>query len=155
MLDAGLDLGCLGRRIAEGVDEPLHLVAEAILIALGGEKILVALDTFLHVVVEAAVVAGDGFSIDLDRHVGQRPQEIAIMGDQEERAFKFAQEALHPLDGGKVEIVGRLIEHEQIWFRDEGADEFGTHLPATTEFAERTVEVLGMKSQSAQSFLDP
>ena len=36
------------------------------------------------------------------------------MGDQEQRAGVGVQRLLELLDGGQVEVVGRLVEHEQV-----------------------------------------
>ena len=35
------------------------------------------------------------------------------MADDEQRPFPAAQGAFQPLDGGDVEVVGRLVEDEQ------------------------------------------
>jgi hypothetical protein len=39
-------------------------------------------------------------------------EEAAVVRDEDERAVERAERALELLDGGQVEVVRRLVEHE-------------------------------------------
>ena len=56
-----------------------------------------------------------GFSaINFERPIGDIIQKIAIMGNQDYRAFIIDQIILKPIDGLSVQMVGRLIHQEKI-----------------------------------------
>ena len=46
-------------------------------------------------------------------------QKIAVVADDDERAFPAAQGLFQPFDGGHVQMIGRLVEDEQVWFFQE------------------------------------
>ena len=92
----------LVRLRAERVDEALVLLAQAVLVALRREERVVARLAFAQVEVVVAVVARHGLAVHLERRRGERAQQVAVVGDQEQRPAELAQELLHPLDGGQV-----------------------------------------------------
>ena len=55
-------------------------------------------------------------SIPLDGDDGRHHpvQKIAIMADKDDRAFIFGQYFLQQVEGFYIEIICRLIEHEQV-----------------------------------------
>ena len=78
-LDARLHLRRLCGSVSERVYKALHLVAQPILVAFGGNERVVALYAFLNVEIVAAVVARDGAAIHFDGDVGQRAQKIPVV----------------------------------------------------------------------------
>ena len=53
------------------------------------------------------------------------------MGDHQDRGRDAAEELLHPLDGGEVEVVGRLVEEHQVGVLEEQLGELeAAHLAA-------------------------
>ena len=46
-------------------------------------------------------------------------EEGAIVGDEDDGAGVLAEEGFDPLDGGDVEMVGRLVEQQQVGLRHQ------------------------------------
>ncbi len=79
----------------------------------------------------AAIVAG----VLLQPPEGQFPhpahhpvQEVAVVGHDHQAARPPDQVALQPLQGGQVQIVGRLVEEEKIGFLQEQPGQEGAGL---------------------------
>ena len=153
LLLAGLRLGGLGGLGAETLDEALELLALAVLVGLGLEELLVAGLALGEVVVQRAVVAGDGAAVDLDGDFGDGAEQVAVVRDEGQRALEAAQETLQPLHGGEVEVVGGLVEEEELGFGGQHAGELGAHAPAAGEGREGAVEVFRGVAQAAEGFL--
>ena len=147
---AALRLRGLRRLRAEAVDEPLKLLAVVILVLLGGLQVLVPDLALLHVPVEIALVARRSAGIDFDRDVRQRTQEIAVVGDQHQRSLIRLEVLLEPVDGGEVEVVGRLVEEEEIGLGREHARQLRAHAPAAGKRLERLRELLRRKTEAAE-----
>ncbi len=82
------------------------------------------------------VVAGPAAqapAIQLQDAPGQSAQEGAVVGDEEERAREAPQLAFEPGDGVDVQVVGGLVEEEQVRRHHQGAGEQGPPLAAGGE----------------------
>ena len=121
-----------------------------VLVLLRGLQVLVAHLALGEVVVEVALVARRRPRVDLDDDVRQRPQEVAVVRDEHERAVVGLQELLQPLDGRQVEVVRRLVQQQEVGLRREDARELRAHTPATGERLERLGEVLGREAEAAE-----
>jgi hypothetical protein len=55
------------------------------------------------------------------------------VGDDEERGLVLAEEGREPLDGGEVEVVGGLIEQQDVGRDEERTGQTDAHAPATGE----------------------
>ena len=55
-----------------------------------------------------------GAAIELQNPLGDVVEEVAIVRDGHDRALVFLQEALEPGDRFGVEVVGRLVEQQQV-----------------------------------------
>ncbi len=53
-------------------------------------------------------------AVKLENPAGDVVEEIAVMGDEDDAALVFAQRVLQPLDGFGVEMVGGLVEQEDV-----------------------------------------
>ena len=53
-------------------------------------------------------------AIELEDPLGDVVEEVAVVGDRDDRAAVLVEEALEPLDRLGVEVVGRLVEQEQV-----------------------------------------
>ena len=53
-------------------------------------------------------------ALDLEDPVGDVVEEVAVVGDDHHRAREVAQRALEPGDALGVEVVGRLVEQQQV-----------------------------------------
>ena len=67
-------------------------------------------------------------------------EEVAIVRDEDHRAGEGAQEFLQPRDGRGVEMIGRLVEQQQVRLPGERAAERHAALLAARERADRCIE---------------
>ena len=72
------------------------------------------------------------------------------MGDEEQRAGVDAQAALKPFHGGDVEVVGRLVEEQDVGFGEQDARHGRAHLPAAGKRVQRLVENVLVEPESGE-----
>ncbi len=96
-------------------------------------------------------------AIEPNRAARQILQEAPIMADDDERRGKSLEFGLEPFDGGKIEMVGRLVEQQNIGLgrhdpRERRAARFAARksrrvfIPAEAEFVEdppRPMRIVG------------
>ena len=70
------------------------------------------------------------------------------MRDQQQRAAVVREPALEPHHGVEVEMVGRLVEQQQVRAADQRAREVEAHAPAAREIRDRAVEVGRRRSRA-------
>ena len=63
---------------------------------------------------EAALDATGRAAVEPDRGLGQGLQKAPVVADEDERGAQAFQLALQPFDGGQVEMVGRLVEEQDV-----------------------------------------
>ncbi len=63
---------------------------------------------------EADILAAHVPPVEPQRRAGQALQKGAVMADDHEGAFEPVEPALQPVDGGQVEMVGRLVQQQQV-----------------------------------------
>ena len=97
------------------VAQPMLLVDD-----LAVELVLVALFFGEHLVTpglesrKAAIDLPDLAAIEPGRGARQIRQKAAVMADEDQRAAAAGEFALQPFDGGEVEMVGRLVQQQDI-----------------------------------------
>ena len=69
-------------------------------------------------------------------------EQVEVVADHEQRAAVVPQEAEQPLLGVGVEVVGGLVEQEQVGAGEEDADELDPPALAARQHAEREVEAV-------------
>ena len=121
-------------QVIEGIDAILCLVGTCLRLAahpveLGAQQVagtldggilrLDALGTLLQVVVVVALVAVDGLLIHLQNLVADIVEEVAVVGDHEQRDIAAFEIVLEPLNHVDVQVVGGLIEDEHLRLADE------------------------------------
>src|SRR5690606_24523583 len=77
-------------------------------------------------------------------------EEAAVVRDDEDGAIVVPQVILYPLDGGKVEVVGGLVEHQQGRALQEEFRQHHAHAPAAGELTQGTVKIAGRKTDPFQ-----
>ena len=138
-LPAGAAMGAA--RLAQAVQggEPLdvalapsrHAVAQPVLLGddLAVELVLVALLFFEHLVAPALEVGEAAFdaarlaAVEPDRAARQIGEEAAVVADHDQRGAAAFELALQPFDRGQVEMVGRLVEQQDVRLRRQHAGE--------------------------------
>ncbi len=94
----------------------------------------------LQVIGEGGGVAA---AVESEDDGGDAVEQITVVGDQDERALEFEQGFFEDLEGGNVEVVGGLVEQENVGgLKHEARDEDAGAL-ASAEAADGLVELLG------------
>ena len=75
------------------------------------------------------------------------------MRHQYDRATARFEELLQPLDGLYVEVVGRLVQQEDVRTFQQDLSQFDTHTPTTTELARLAGEVGADESETQERLL--
>src|SRR3712207_9561934 len=66
--------------------------------------------------------------VQLD-HAGDRPrEELAVVADQHHPGTRLLHEALELVEAGQVEVVGRLVQEQDVITRQEQEDRKSTRL---------------------------
>jgi hypothetical protein len=133
---------------AEAVDIALQVGRLALLLGGQGQVVGQALGAraFAGRVVageELQLAAFDGEDVRC-HHV----EEVAVVRDQDQRAGVALQPGFEPDDGVQIQVVGRLVEQQQVRPAHQGAGEVEAHAPAAGEFRHRTLEILVGKAQT-------
>ena len=110
--EAGLGLGLPGARRGA---HPLELARQR---ALAGRLgLLLALEPLLLLLEPGRVVAlprDAGAAVELEDPAGDVVEEVAVVGDGDDRARVLVQVVLEPGHALGVEVVGRLVEQQQV-----------------------------------------
>ena len=150
LADALLGLGGLGGLVAELVNEDLHVGDIALL---GGALCAHLLQVVLALLKVAAVVAGvGGYAAVLERGdvVDTGVHEGAVVTDDEHGAVVVRDKAAQPLDAFEVQVVGGLVQQQQVGMAQEELCQRNTHLPAARELGTRALKVGDLKAQTGQ-----
>ena len=135
-LDAALHLARLGRLVAEALHETLDLGHALGLVArprLEEGLARLALDEEMIIV---AHVEGDGAVRHLRDGGDHTVEEIPVVGDDDHAALVRREKSLQPLQRLDVEVVGRLVEEEEIGGEEEESGQGRPHAPASRELRE-------------------
>jgi hypothetical protein len=130
----------------------LHQAGALVVVLLVGlARLLAPQRPRLHVGLEAAVVergrAGRLVEVQDRRH---RPrQELAVVRDDDQPGLQAEHELLEPLQAGEVEVVGRLVEQEDVVAREQHA---GQRRPR--RLAARQRHGLGVEQVQRQTEVD-
>ena len=150
LADALLRLGGLGGLIAELVYEDLHVGDVALL---GGTLCAHLLQVVLALLEVAAVVAGvGGYAAVLERGdvVDAGVHKRAVVADDEHSAVIVGDKAAQPLDALEVQVVGGLVQKQQVGVTQEELGKRDAHLPAARELGARALKVGDLKAQAGQ-----
>ena len=87
---------------------------------------------------------------DLGRH---RVEEIPVVGDDDEGVAGVAEKVLQPGEPLEVEVVGRLVEDEQVWVAEQSAGERGPGELAAARRRGRVVQRPGVQPDAGRDAL--
>ena len=104
---------CLG---PEAIGEELKRGDFFLLIFVSGELLLLACSFLFDVAVPIAAIANELRMRDLNNASDQSIQKFAIVRDHDDRPGIGSQVLLEPLQRFKIEMVGRLVEQEEVGF---------------------------------------
>ena len=132
-LDARLGLARLGRLGAEAVDEGLQVFAGRLLLDAALLLQLGLLGALALELVVAAAPEGQLLLVEMDDGVDGAVEQVAVMRDQEHGVRVFRDVGFEPQRAFEVEIVGRLVEQQQIGFGKQHRGKRDAHAPAARE----------------------
>ena len=147
-LEAALGLAGLGGLGAEALDEGLH-VLDLALLAREQRGLLGQLRTALGLEVRVVAAVGNGLAVfEIDDAVDDAVEELAVMRDEDQRARIVAQPVFQPQDGIEVQVVGGLVQQQQVRAAHQCLGHIEAHAPATRELAHRACFVGGREAQA-------
>ena len=120
------------------------------LLGRGSRDLGQALGPRLLEAIVAAGIEGEFRVLEMDDLVDHLVQKIAVVGDQQQRVRIIDQEAFEPERCLEVEMVGRLVEQQQIGLREQHRGKRHAHAPAAGEIAAGARLLLGIESESGQ-----
>ena len=134
-------LPALGAPGGGALHHPLELPAEdGLPLALAGLGHLLPLGLPLQVLVIIALVEIELAPLHLHQSVGDPLQEVAVVGDHDQGALEGAEVVLQPGNHAAVQVVGGLVQDEDVAAADQGGAQ-GHPLPlAAGELPHRLVE---------------
>ena len=100
---------------------------------------------------EAADVFEGGALGEFDDPIGDRIDEVAVVGNEEKGSGPGGELLLEPGDRVDIEVVGRLVEDQHVGFGEEQAGQRHAHAPTTRELADGTVAVGVLKSETGEN----
>ena len=119
-------------------------------LGIAGDGLGFALGANPHEIGEIALVKSQLLLIEMDNAIGHAFQQEAIMADQQHRAGEFDQPIFQPQRGFKVEVVGRLVQQQQIGLEKQRLGEGHAHAPAAGIFANRAHLRRHVEAQAGQ-----
>ena len=150
LANALLGLGCLGGLVAELVDEDLHVGDIALLGGALGAHLLQVVLALLKVAAVVAGVSGHAAVLERGDVVDAGVHEGAVVADDEDGAVVVGDKTSQPLDALEVQVVGGLVQQQQIGVAQEELGERDAHLPAARELGARALKVGDFEAQAGQ-----
>ena len=102
-------------------------------------------------VLELAVVAAVPHQlgrVDVQRDVGHRVEKLPVVADHQHRALELLEPGFEPDQRVQVQVVGRLVEQQQVGRTHQRAGQLQPHAPAAGEAVHRVVEFGRLESQT-------
>ena len=100
-----------------------------------------------HVAIAAGIFVPRAVAFRHDHRIDHAIEEIAVMADQDHRAGIIAERLFQHVERFKIEVVGRLVEHQQIRrFRQRTRQHHAAAL-AAGERAQRRADLLGREQE--------
>ena len=133
---------------------PFGLADFLFLILAGGEWFFPDLGAEFQVFGVGLLVVVDAPPGDLDGTVGHVVQEGTVVAHQHHRAGEAGKEVLEPKDGLDVQVVGRLVQQQDVVLLEQQLGQFDAHAPPAGKQAGILVEVRAFEAQPQQHAFD-
>ena len=111
-----------------------------------------ALELLLEPARVVALERDPATAVELEDPLGDVVEEVAVVGDRDDGARVLLQEAFEPVDRLGVEVVGRLVEQQQVGVAEEQPGERHAALLAAGDL--RDVGVVGRAAQGVHRDVD-
>ena len=137
----------------EALDERLQLL-DLLLVLL--VDVLLLAGGHLGVLVPEVVVADihlDLAEVDVADVRADLIEEVAVMADDDDRIGELQQEVLQPAHGLDVEVVGRLVQQQDVWIAEERLRQQDLDLLAAVHLAHELVLHVKADAQAGEDHL--
>ena len=132
-LQPRLRLPCLGRLVAEAVDEAHDMRALGLLLLLLPDQKRHALGAGFFEKVVVALVGGQRLRLEVQDIGDHRVKQGAVVADDQDRPAVGLEIGLQPQRGLQIEMVGRLVEQQQVGLGEQQRGQRHAHPPAPGE----------------------
>ena len=137
----------------DALADPDFLVVQLLVEELVGRGLVLEhLLLALQVLVVAAGEAQQAAPVEFADARGQLVQEGPVVGDEQHGALPGADAVLEPLDRDDVQVIGGLVEEQQVWLADQRLGEADAPAPAAGQLADGLV---GWQHHLGHHQLDP
>ncbi len=154
-LHAGLGLLGLAGLGLEAVDEGLQVGPLPALLLEGGLAQGQVDGPLLFELGVVAAVTGELLLVDVGDDVHHPVQEVPVVGDDDQRARVALEPVLQPEDGVQVQVVGGLVQQQQVGRAHEGLGQVEAHAPAAGEAGHRLGHLGLGEAQAGEELLAP
>ena len=79
-------------------------------------------------------------------------EHFPVVADHQDGIGIFAQKGFEPCGALKVEIIGRLVEHQQVWHRKQHPGQRRPHPPTAREGTRRVHQLFLLKAKTDEDF---
>ena len=110
-----------------------------------GPSVVYALLPFLKIVRVVAAIGVDGVVVKFQNDGAHAVQEEAVVGHHQQSLVASLQKSLQPLNHLEVEVVGRLVEYQQVGLGNEHVGQRHALLLSARELFHRLVEVANLQ----------
>lgn len=97
-----------------------------------------------------AAVALDLLLLQMQRDIAHRIEKFAVVRNHDQRARIAMQPVFEPDDGVEVQVVGRLVEQQQVGAAHQRLSQVQAHAPAAGEACHRQARLLEREAQAEQ-----
>ena len=98
----------------------------------------------------SALVEGELAAIEMQNLIDGRVEQVAVVADDDDRARVVRKVVFQPERPFEVEVVGRLVQQQQVGRGKERRRERDAHAPAAREFRAGPGLIRGRESETAQ-----
>ena len=147
-LEPTLRLLGLGRFVPESFNEWLHMSNGTLLFFVHCVlkcDFLCFLDFVLGIVCS---IGGETVVLDIQYFVYSMIEKIPVVWDYNKCSAVWFQKTFQKYFCIEIEVVGRFIEQQQIWFHDQRLGKVESHSPTSRKFLYRSFQILLGKTQS-------
>ena len=149
-LDAALHLLGLGGLIAESVDKRFEMIDPVLLIFVRRFQLRPPLGLLRDVVIVIPGVEKRALVPDFQNAIHGNVQKIAVVRDHHKGVGIIRQIIFQPVARFQVQMVGRLIEQQQVRLGQQKFRQAQAHLPAAGKLLRRAIQIVAAKTQSAE-----
>ena len=150
LLDARLHLLGLGRLGAEAIDEGFEVLDLFALVAVGGEQLRAALVFLREILGVVALVDLRRLFQIFDGAVDGDVEKVAVVRDEDVAEGIVLEVVLEPVARLEIEMVGRLVEQQQVGLGEQQLGERDAHLPAAAELVGQARPVLFAEAEAGE-----